>query len=60
VDATLTVNQADLLEALLTGSSIAAKVASGEAKIDGNPAALLTFTSLLTKPRAGFPIVTPR
>lgn len=63
VDATLTLKRADLLAALLAallaGQPLAAKVASGEARIEGKPAALLTFVSLLSKPRTAFPIVTP-
>ena len=56
----LTVKRSDFLASLLAGTSLAPKMASGEAKIDGKPDALLRFLALMTKPRANFPIVTPR
>ncbi|WP_374570627.1 alkyl/aryl-sulfatase [Phenylobacterium sp.] len=59
VDATLTVNRGDLLKALVTGEPLAGKIASGEAKISGDPAALAKFVSWLDKPTPGFAIVTP-
>ncbi len=60
VDATLTVNRADFMASLLGGVSLAPKVASGAAKISGQPGAFVKFLTLLEKPRANFPIVTAR
>jgi len=57
--ATLTVRYADLLGALFAGQPLAAKVASGEAKIEGDPAALARLVSWLDKPDPAFAIVTP-
>ena len=59
VDATLTVNRADFLKALLLGVPLGAKVASGEAKIDGDPAAFVRFISWFDQPDPNFAIVTP-
>ncbi|MEL0254193.1 MAG: alkyl sulfatase C-terminal domain-containing protein, partial [Novosphingobium sp.] len=57
--ATLTVRYADLLAALFAGQPLAAKVASGEAKIEGDPAAFARLVSWLDKPDPAFAIVTP-
>lgn len=57
--ATLTVRYADLLAALFAGKPLAAKVASGEATIDGDPAAFARLTGWLDKPDPTFAIVTP-
>lgn len=57
--ATLTVRYADLLAALFTGQPLAAKVASGEAKIEGDPAAFARLVGWLDKPDPAFNIVTP-
>ncbi|MFY7834891.1 MAG: alkyl/aryl-sulfatase [Novosphingobium sp.] len=57
--ATLTVRYADLLAALFTGQPLAAKVASGEAKIEGDPAAFARLIGWLDKPDPAFNIVTP-
>lgn len=57
--ATLTVRYADLLGALFAGQPLAAKVASGEAKIEGDPAAFARLVSWLDKPDPAFAIVTP-
>lgn len=57
--ATLTVRYADLLTALFAGQSLAAKVASGEAKIEGDPAAFARLIGWLDKPDPAFNIVTP-
>ncbi len=58
VDATFTVNRSDFLASVLTGASLAAKVAKGEAKVEGDPAALLKLVSWMDKPAPNFPIVT--
>lgn len=57
--ATLTVRYADLLAALFAGKPLAAKVASGEATIEGDPAAFARLTGWLDKPDPAFAIVTP-
>lgn len=57
--ATLTVRYADLLAALFAGKPLAAKAASGEAQIEGDPAAFARLTSWLDKPDPTFAIVTP-
>lgn len=57
--ATLTVNYSDLLAALFAGQPLAAKVASGDAKIEGDPAALARLVGWLDKPDPAFAIVTP-
>jgi alkyl sulfatase BDS1-like metallo-beta-lactamase superfamily hydrolase len=44
---------------LLGGNPLASKLASGEAKLEGQPDALTRFASLLSKPKPAFPIVTP-
>ena len=58
VDATFTVNRADFLASILTGMSLAPKVASGQAKVEGDPGALLKLVSWMDKPAPNFPIVT--
>ena len=58
VDATLTINRAAFLAGVFGGQSLAAKVASGEAKITGSPAAMLKLTGWMDKGNASFPIVT--
>lgn len=57
-DATFTVARGLFLQSLLTGQSLAGKVASGEAKVEGNPFALMKLTSWFDKPAGDFPIVT--
>ncbi|MBF9152682.1 MBL fold metallo-hydrolase [Novosphingobium sp. 1Y9A] len=57
--ATLTVRYTDLLSALFAGQPLSAKVASGEAKIEGDPAAFARLVSWLDKPDPAFNIVTP-
>jgi len=57
--ATLTVRYADLLAALFAGQPLAAKVASGEARIEGDPATLARLVGWLDKPDPAFAIVTP-
>ncbi|MDB5818235.1 MAG: fold metallo-hydrolase, partial [Rhizobacter sp.] len=58
VDATLTVNRSDLVAALLAGVPLAPKVASGQAKIEGDAGALMKLASWMQPPRPNFPIVT--
>ena len=58
VDATFTVNRADFLASILTGASLAPKVATGQAKVEGDPGALLKLVSWMDKPAPNFPIVT--
>ena len=60
VNATLTVNRADFLGSLLAGQPMAAKVASGAARIDGDAGAFARFSGFLSPPRPDFPIVGPR
>ncbi|MGV3512555.1 MAG: alkyl/aryl-sulfatase [Novosphingobium sp.] len=57
--ATLTVRYTDLLSALFNGQSLAAKVASGDAQIEGDPTAFARLVSWLDKPDPAFNIVTP-
>ncbi|MES2034958.1 MAG: alkyl sulfatase dimerization domain-containing protein, partial [Pseudomonadota bacterium] len=57
-DAVLTLPRPLLLQSLFTGAPLAAKVASGEAKITGNPLALQRLTSWFDRPAGDFPIVT--
>ncbi|WP_298284623.1 alkyl sulfatase dimerization domain-containing protein [Novosphingobium sp.] len=57
--ATLTVRYADLLAALFSGQPLAAKIASGEAKIEGDPAGFARLIGWLDKPDPAFNIVTP-
>ncbi len=57
-DATLTLPRALLLQSLFTGQPLAAKVASGEAKVEGNPLALMRLTGWFDRPGGDFPIVT--
>ena len=57
VDATLTVNRSAFLASLLGGQPLAPKVASGEAKIEGSPAALLNLAGWMDKAPPNFPIV---
>lgn len=57
-DATLTLPRALLLQSLFTGQPLAAKVASGEAKVEGNPLALMRLTGWFDRPTGDFPIVT--
>ena len=58
VDATFTVNRSDFVASILTGVSLAPKVASGQAKVEGDPGALLKLVSWMDKPAPNFPIVT--
>ncbi len=58
-EATLTVRYADLLAALFAGQSLAAKVAAGEARIEGDPTAFARLIGWLDKPDPSFNIVTP-
>jgi alkyl sulfatase BDS1-like metallo-beta-lactamase superfamily hydrolase len=57
VDATLTVDRKDFLAAVLAGQPLAAKVASGQAKIEGDPRALQRLVSWLDRPQPNFPLV---
>lgn len=57
--ATLTLRYTDLLAALFGGQSLATKVASGEAAIEGDPEALGRLAGWLDKPDPAFAIVTP-
>ena len=57
-DATLTLPRALLLQSLFTGASLAPKVMSGEAKIDGSPLALQKLVGWFDRPAGDFPIVT--
>lgn len=57
--ATLTVRYVDLLAALFSGKPLANKIASGEAKIEGDPAAFARLIGWLDKPDPAFNIVTP-
>jgi len=57
--ATLTVRYTDLLAALFSGQPLGAKVASGDAKIEGDPAAFARLIGWLDKPDPAFAIVTP-
>jgi len=57
-DATLTLPRGLLLQSLFTGAPLAAKVASGEARIEGNPLALQRLTGWFDRPAGNFPIVT--
>lgn len=59
VDATLTVAYADLLAALLGGVPLAPKIASGAARITGDPAAFSRLVGWLDRPDPAFAIVTP-
>lgn len=56
---TLTVRYTDLLGALFGGKPLATKVASGDAQIDGDPAAFARLIGWLDKPDPAFAIVTP-
>lgn len=58
VDATLTVDRGAFLASVFGGQPLAAKVASGEAKIAGNPEALLRLMSWMDRKGGSFPIVT--
>lgn len=60
VDATLTIKRSDFVEGVTKGASLALKVLTGAAKVDGDSSALRTFGTLFDPPRADFPIVTPR
>jgi alkyl sulfatase BDS1-like metallo-beta-lactamase superfamily hydrolase len=57
-DAILTLPRALLLQSLFTGAPLAPKVASGEARIEGNPLALQRLVGMLDRPDGAFPIVT--
>ncbi|MDP2260717.1 MAG: alkyl sulfatase dimerization domain-containing protein [Caulobacter sp.] len=57
-DATLTLPRPLLMQSLLTGAPLATKVASGEAKIAGNPLALQRLTGWFDRPTPDFAIVT--
>ena len=59
-DATLTIGYADFVGALLKGESLAPKVLSGEAKIEGDIGALHKVTEWIDRPDGSFAIVTPR
>ncbi|WP_206069430.1 alkyl/aryl-sulfatase [Novosphingobium olei] len=58
-DATLTVRYPDLVNALLRGQPLAARIASGDASFAGDPTALQRFVTYLDRPDPLFPIVTP-
>ena len=57
--ATITLRYADLLAVLFAGQSLASKIASGEAAIEGDAEALGRLASWLDKPDPEFAIVTP-
>lgn len=57
-DATLTLPRVLLMQSLFTGAPLAPKVASGEAKVSGNPFALQKLVGWFDKPAGAFPIVT--
>jgi alkyl sulfatase BDS1-like metallo-beta-lactamase superfamily hydrolase len=58
VDATLTVNRPDFLASIFGGQSLAPKVLSGAARVEGDPAALQKLTGWMDKAPPNFPIVT--
>ena len=58
VDATLTLSRADFLGGIFGGQPMAAKVASGAAKLEGNPQAMLKLAQWMDPPNPVFPIVT--
>ncbi|QLY34380.1 MBL fold metallo-hydrolase [Nocardia huaxiensis] len=58
-DATVTLTRGAFLQNMLAGGSMQDAVVKGEVKIDGNPAVLLQFKNLVTKPDPNFAIVTP-
>lgn len=58
VDATLTLSRADFLGGVFGGQPMAAKVASGAAKLEGNPQAMLKLGQWMDAPNPAFPIVT--
>ncbi|RYG30288.1 MAG: MBL fold metallo-hydrolase, partial [Burkholderiales bacterium] len=58
VDATLTVTRADFLGSIFGGQPLPPKVASGAARIEGSPAALLKLSQWMDPPNPSFPIVT--
>jgi alkyl sulfatase BDS1-like metallo-beta-lactamase superfamily hydrolase len=57
-DASLTLPRGLLMQSLFTGAPLAPKVASGEAKIAGNPFALQKLVGWFDRPAGAFPIVT--
>ena len=58
-DATLTTTRAVLDQVLLGEATMADKLAAGEATIEGNPAKLVEFLSLMDSFEFWFNIVTP-
>ncbi len=58
VDATLTLTRADFLGGIFGGQPMAAKIASGAAKLTGNPQAMLKLGQWMDPPNPVFPIVT--
>ena len=58
VDGTMTVNRTDFLASVMAGAPLAAKVASGAAKIEGSAAAFAKLQSWMDPPKGNFPIVT--
>lgn len=58
VDATLTLSRADFLGGIFGGQPMAAKIASGAAKLEGNPQAMLKLGQWMDPPNPVFPIVT--
>jgi alkyl sulfatase BDS1-like metallo-beta-lactamase superfamily hydrolase len=58
VDATLTLPRALLIASLFTGAPLAPAVASGQAKVEGDIAALSKMAGWFEAPKGGFPIVT--
>ncbi len=58
VDATLTLSRADFLGGVFGGQPMPAKIASGAAKLEGNPQALLKLSQWMDPPNPVFPIVT--
>jgi alkyl sulfatase BDS1-like metallo-beta-lactamase superfamily hydrolase len=58
VDATLTASRADFLGAVFGGQPLPPKIASGAAKLEGSPQALLKLGQWMDAPNPVFPIVT--
>jgi alkyl sulfatase BDS1-like metallo-beta-lactamase superfamily hydrolase len=57
VDATLTISRKDFVDGVTRGASLALKVLTGVAKIDGDISAFRTFGGLFDPPKPDFPII---
>lgn len=57
-DATITLPRALFLQSLFSGQPLASKVASGEAKVEGDIGALAKMVGWFDAPKGNFPIVT--